>query len=88
MLNIHALRYDNINFRKTLFYVSSEGQAGIIASDFTDFIGVIVALPYWLSILKFSGNGNLIEMLRAMPILERDYISSTPEIVEGRRFNS
>jgi hypothetical protein len=40
-----------------VLYVSSEGRAGIIAATFEEFIQLIVACPYWLDILKFSGGG-------------------------------
>src|SRR5262249_44728443 len=38
-------------------YVSSEGEAGVIAADFKAFIQLIVVYPYWHDILKFSGGG-------------------------------
>ena len=53
-----------------VLYVSSEGQAGIIAADFEEFVQLIVACPYWHDILKFSGNGQLAEMQRAALALE------------------
>jgi hypothetical protein len=53
-----------------VLYVSSEGQAGIIAADFEEFFQLIVAYPYWHDILKFSGNGQLAEMQRAALALE------------------
>jgi hypothetical protein len=39
-----------------VLYVSSEGQAGIIAADFEEFIQLIVACPCWHDILKYSAN--------------------------------
>jgi hypothetical protein len=68
--------------------VSSEGQAGIIAADLTEFVTLMVACPYWHDVPKISGNGNLHEMRRAMAALEatmdddddlneaRDYLKS------------
>lgn len=53
-----------------VLFVSSEGQAGIIADDLEAFIQFIVAYPYWHSILSFSGNGQLAEMRRAAVALE------------------
>ena len=53
-----------------VLYVSSEGQAGIIAADFGAFFQLIVACPYWHDILKFSGNGQLAETQRAALALE------------------
>src|SRR5262249_48030483 len=42
-----------------ILYVSSEGEAGVIASDFNAFLQLIVAHPYWQDLLKFSGGGKL-----------------------------
>ena len=53
-----------------VLYVSSEGRAGIIAESFEAFIQLVVARPYWLDILKFSGGGDLQEMRRAADALE------------------
>jgi hypothetical protein len=57
-----------------VLYVSSEGQAGIIAADFEEFIQLIVACPCWHDILKYSANGNLHQMRAAAAALE-----ATPE---------
>jgi hypothetical protein len=48
-----------------VLYVTSEGAAGILAADLDEFIGLIVACPYWQDILHYSGSGNLDEMRRA-----------------------
>ncbi|MCK1357798.1 hypothetical protein [Bradyrhizobium sp. 199] len=55
---------------QNVLYVSSEGRAGIIAATFESFIQLVVARPYWLDILKFSGGGDLQEMRRAAEALE------------------
>jgi hypothetical protein len=55
---------------KSVLYVSSEGRAGVIAANFDDFIQLVVACPYWLDILKFSGGGDIAEMRRAATALE------------------
>ncbi len=55
---------------QNVLYVSSEGRAGIIADSFEAFIQLVVARPYWLDILKFSGGGELQEMRRAAEALE------------------
>jgi hypothetical protein len=52
-----------------ILYVSSEGQAGIVAADFDEFIQLIVACPYWQDLLKYSGGGSLAEMRRAAAAL-------------------
>jgi hypothetical protein len=53
-----------------VLYVTSEGQAGIIAADFEAFIQLIVSYPYWHDLLTFSGNGQLAQMRRAATALE------------------
>jgi hypothetical protein len=53
-----------------VLYVTSEGQAGIVAADLEAFIQLIVAYPYWNDMLSFSGNGQLAEMRRAAAALE------------------
>ena len=53
-----------------VLYVSSEGRAGIVADTFEAFVQLVVARPYWLDILKFSGAGDLREMRRAAEALE------------------
>jgi hypothetical protein len=77
-----------------VLYVSSEGQAGIIAANLAEFITMIVACPYWHDVLKFSGKGSLHEMRRAATALEatmdddddldeaRDYLKSQLGLVE------
>ena len=66
-----------------VLFVSSEGQAGIIATDLEAFIQLIVAYPYWHSILSFSGNGQLAEMRRAATALEAT-LDDGDEVDEAR----
>jgi hypothetical protein len=73
-----------------MLYVSSEGQAGIIAANFDEFIELIVACPYWQDLLKYSAGGSLAEMRRAATALHsafdddineaRDYLMSKLEL--------
>ena len=53
-----------------IMYASSEGEAGVIASDIDEFITLIVACPYWRDLLRYSGGGKLDEMRRAQGVLE------------------
>ena len=53
-----------------VLYVASEGRAGIIAASFEALIQLVVACPYWLDILKFSGGGDIEQMRRAAQALE------------------
>ncbi|MBR0989364.1 hypothetical protein JQ580_01390 [Bradyrhizobium japonicum] len=55
---------------QNVLYVSSEGRAGIIADTFEAFVQLVIARPYWLDVLKFSGGGDLGEMRRAAEALE------------------
>lgn len=58
--------------RRPVLYVSSEGQAGRIASNLAELLALMMALPGWHDLLKFSGGGNLEEMRRTAGLLERD----------------
>lgn len=68
---------------QNMLYVSSEGRAGIIAGTFEAFVQLVVARPYWLDILKFSGGGDLQEMRRAAEALEAP-LDDEDEINEAR----
>lgn len=69
-----------------LLYVTSEGSAGVIASSLTEGLQIMVAFPYWHDLLKFSGGGDIAEMRRAIPYLEKDLLKNEPEIESYRRF--
>ena len=66
-----------------VLYVTSEGQAGIIAADLEAFIQLIVAYPYWEDLLSYSGNGQLDEMRRAAAAMEVT-LDDADEIDEAR----
>jgi len=68
---------------QNVLYVSSEGRAGIIADTFEALVQLVVARPYWLDILKFSGGGDLAEMRRAAEALEAT-LDDANEINEAR----
>jgi 3-dehydroquinate synthase class II len=55
-----------------MFHFSSEGEAGAVAKDFATFITIVVALPFWRDVLKFSGHGKIAEMRRVTELLEDD----------------
>jgi len=38
---------------RRMLYVTSEGAAGIVAADLDEFVGLVVACPYWQDLLKF-----------------------------------
>jgi hypothetical protein len=67
-------------------YVSSEGEAGIIAADLDAFMQLVAAHPYWKDLLKFSGNGKLSEMRRAAIAMEAMTLSEQDDLEEERGF--
>lgn len=58
--------------RMPILYVTSEGRAGKVASNLTEFLAIVVAVPYWQDLLKFSGGGDLEEMRRSAELLQRN----------------
>lgn len=66
-----------------VLYASSEGQAGVLAADFDSFLELLVAVPYWQDVLKFSGNGQLREMRRAAVALATDAIDEDEDLMEA-----
>jgi hypothetical protein len=70
--------------QKPVLYVSSEGEAGIIAPDVVTALQLVVQLPYWRDCLKFSGGGDLAEMSKTLPYLEREIHEDEPLIDDYR----
>jgi hypothetical protein len=64
-----------------VIYISSEGQAGKVGRNFEEFFKLMIVCPYWRDLLKFSGDGQLSEMLKAQPFLQEDTIEDFPEII-------
>lgn len=58
--------------RRPILYVSSEGQAGRIASNLAELLAMMMVLPGWHDVLKFSGNGNIEEMRRTARLIDQD----------------
>lgn len=69
---------------RSVLFVSSEGQSGIIAAALPEALQMIIALPYWRDCLKFSGGGDLAEMQKALSHLEREVHEDEPEMDEFR----
>lgn len=67
-------------------YVGTDGRAGVIALSFAELVGLVVALPYWHDILRFSARGNLDEMWRAAAMLERDTLEDFPDLPAARTY--
>jgi hypothetical protein len=68
-----------------VLYVTSEGEAGIVAADLDEFIALLVACPYWHDLLHFSGNGQLEQMRRAATASEATF-EDDEEMNEAREF--
>ncbi|PHV30863.1 hypothetical protein CSQ94_23605 [Janthinobacterium sp. BJB312] len=71
--------------RRPVLYVTSEGQAGCIATNLTELIAMMLALPYWRDLLKFSEGGNLKEMRQAARFSEQDYVDEYAEFSAARK---
>jgi hypothetical protein len=56
-----------------VLHVTSEGQAGVVARDLTEFLQLLVEHPEWFDLLKFSGGGQLDEMKKAGELLGEDW---------------
>ena len=67
-----------------MLHATSEGQAGRVAANLTEFLGILLAIPYWRDLLKFSGKGDLAEMRKTAVFMEREYAEDYPDI-EGVR---
>lgn len=70
---------------RPFLYASSEGGAGVLARSLESGLAVIIDLPYWHDCLKFSGNGQLAEMRRVVPLSESDFVAETPQIDSKRK---
>lgn len=69
---------------RPILFVTSEGQAGRIADNLTQLIGMLMAIPYWQDILKFSGAGDLDEMRKAAEYMKKKYDEDYPELPAAR----
>lgn len=68
-----------------IMFVSSEGQSGRIAQHMTEFIQLVVAMPYWLDVLKFSNGGRIEEMSKAARRLEEEILEYEPKLTLKRQ---
>ncbi len=67
-----------------VLYVSSEGQAGVVAADFDELLTLVVLCPYWRDLLSASRGGDIEAMREAVPRLEEMCIDD--EIDDARSF--
>jgi hypothetical protein len=70
---------------RPLLYVSSEGQAGIVACSLEEWLSTMVAIPHWHDCLKFSGGGKLDEMRRVFPFSEAEALQDSPQLESIRK---
>lgn len=68
-----------------ILYATSEGQSGRVASNLTEFLGILLDVPYWDDLLKFSNNGSLPEMRKTAGFMEREYSEDFPELPATRQ---
>ncbi|WP_342114003.1 hypothetical protein [Pseudoduganella sp. OTU4001] len=71
--------------RLPILYATSEGQAGCLAAHLTELLGMMMAVPYWQDLLKFSGGGNLAEMRKAAEFMEREYVLDFPDLPAAKK---
>jgi len=67
-----------------ILHATSEGQAGKIAANLAECLALLMALPYWRDLLKFSGGGKLKEMRTTATFMEREYEKSYPKLPDVR----
>lgn len=67
-----------------ILYATSEGQAGRVASNLSEFLAVMMGAPYWRDLLAFSGNGDLGEIRKTAVFMTREYAKDYPELPEAR----
>jgi hypothetical protein len=68
-----------------ILLVTSEGQAGVIARSIEELLELMVSHPFWRDLLKFSGGGQLVEMMRAVPYLQRELGEDEPMLEKHRQ---
>lgn len=79
-----ALCGDEAGENQPVLFVGSEGKAGLIAPTLESALKIRIALPYWMDCLKFSGGGDLEQMRRTLPHLDRETREDEPNIDEYR----
>lgn len=67
---------------RPIAYISSEGEAGYIAKSFDSYIEMIINMPFWVDVLKFSGGGKIEEMTKAYHILQKEVEKDMDEVLE------
>ena len=68
-----------------ILHATSEGQAGRVASNLTEFLGILMQTPYWRDLLKFSGNGQIDEIRITSTFMEKEYEEDYPDLPDARQ---
>ena len=68
-----------------ILHATSEGQAGRIASNLDEWLGILISIPYWRDLLKFSGNSQLEEMRLTSTFMEKEYEEDYPDLPEAKK---
>ena len=70
--------------RLPILHATSEGQAGRVASNLDEWLGILMTIPYWRDLLKFSGNGKIDDMILTSTFMEKEYEEDFPDLPEAR----
>jgi hypothetical protein len=65
---------------RPVLYASSEGDAGIIATDLREALMLVAGFPFWRDSLKYSAGGDLGAMESATAFLCREMMADRPAI--------
>jgi hypothetical protein len=60
--------------QRRILHVSSEGHAGVVAADLGELIALLIAVPYWQTLLSVARGSTLSELRRAAPIVEDVFV--------------
>ncbi len=65
--------------KRPILFISSEGQSGKIGNNLSEFISMIIEIPYWFDLLKFSGGGQLSEMRKTAHFMVAEFDEEHPD---------
>ena len=65
---------------RPVLYASSEGAAGVLGSDLSAALELMIGLPYWRDCLGFSAGGDLAVMRTAARLLQEDLLARDPGV--------
>ncbi len=65
--------------KRPILFISSEGQAGKLANNLSEFVCMIIEIPYWSDLLKFSGGGQLSEMKKTAQFMFAEFSEEYPD---------